>query len=65
MAQTFHRISNTISRLTLIGGVAVVGLLVLAAAEYYRSPYVTEVGVPRTQPAPFSHKHHVNDDGID
>jgi hypothetical protein len=29
------------------------------------SPYITEVGVARTQPVPFSHKHHVGDDGID
>jgi hypothetical protein len=30
-----------------------------------RSPYVTEAGIARRQPVPFSHKHHVSDDGID
>ena len=32
---------------------------------YVRSPYVTNVGQPVDQPVPFSHKHHVMDDGID
>ncbi|MCZ2150274.1 MAG: cytochrome c family protein [Bryobacterales bacterium] len=27
--------------------------------------YITDVGVARQQPVPFSHKHHVTDDGID
>ncbi len=41
-------------------------LLVFAGLELYvRSPYVTQVGVPVDQPVPFSHKHHVLDDGID
>jgi len=30
-----------------------------------QSPYFTEVNVARQQPVPFSHKHHVTDDGID
>jgi hypothetical protein len=30
-----------------------------------RSSYVTEAGVARAQPVPFSHKHHVGDNGID
>ena len=29
------------------------------------SPYTTYVDVPLAQPVPFSHKHHVGDDGID
>ena len=32
---------------------------------YVRSPYVTAVGQPVDQPVPFSHKHHVSDEGID
>ncbi len=31
----------------------------------YWSPYTTRVNVPRDQPVPFSHKHHVTDCGID
>jgi hypothetical protein len=30
-----------------------------------RSPYATQAGVAHVQPVPFSHKHHVGDDGID
>jgi hypothetical protein len=65
MAQTFHRITNTISRVTIFGGVALLIGLVAALATIYESPYITEVGVARDQPVPFSHKHHVGDDGID
>jgi hypothetical protein len=34
-------------------------------ASLLRSAYVTEVGVAREQPVPFSHKHHVSGLGID
>jgi hypothetical protein len=37
---------------------AVLGIL-------FRSPYETGVGVPIEQPVPFSHKHHVGDEGFD
>src|SRR4051794_20081245 len=65
MAQIFHPSTNTISRLTIFGGVIVLFAVVAALAVINESPYVTEVGVARTQPVPFSHKHHVGDDGID
>ncbi len=35
------------------------------ASEVSRSSYVTEVDVPKVQPVPFSHKHHVSGIGID
>jgi Cytochrome c7 and related cytochrome c len=35
------------------------------ASEILWSPYTTYVDVPFDQPIPFSHKHHVGDDGID
>ena len=41
-----------------------VGLTVSTFA-YPESTYVTEVGWVQDQPVPFSHKHHVADDGID
>jgi len=65
MAQIFHRSTNTISRVSIYGAafiVAVLGYLGWAVTE---SPYFTDVNVPREQPVPFSHKHHVTDDGID
>ena len=65
MAQIFHRSTNTIARVTLFGGVFIVALLSYIWADVYRSGYFTEVNVPRDQPVPFSHKHHVSDDGID
>jgi formamidopyrimidine-DNA glycosylase len=65
MAQIFHRSTNTISRVSLFGGVAVLLILVATLAAINRSSYVTEVGVARSQPVQFSHKHHVSDDGID
>src|SRR5512141_1296878 len=65
MAQIFHPSTNTISRLTIFGGITVLSVLVSVLAAINRSSYVTEVGVARIQPVPFSHKHHVADDGID
>jgi Cytochrome c7 and related cytochrome c/Class III cytochrome C family len=65
MAQIFHRSTNTISRVSLFGGVAVILVLVATLAAINRSSYVTEAGVARSQPVQFSHKHHVSDDGID
>ena len=65
MSQIFHPSTNTLSRLSIFGGVILVVLLVAALAAINESPYITEVGVAREQPVPFSHKHHVGDDGID
>jgi hypothetical protein len=65
MAQIFHRSTNTISRVSIFGGLALVLVLIAAAAALNRSSYLTEVRVARAQPVQFSHKHHVSDDGID
>jgi len=65
MSQIFHPSTNTISRLTIFGGAGFIVVLVLALAAINESPYITDVGVARSQPVPFSHKHHVGDDGID
>jgi hypothetical protein len=40
-------------------------VLFLVLEMFVRSPYVTAVGQPVEQPVPFSHKHHVTDDGLD
>jgi hypothetical protein len=65
LAQVFGPGANTLARLSLVG--SVLGLLLAFGGLelYVRSPYVTQVGVPVEQPIPFSHKHHVADDGID
>jgi hypothetical protein len=39
--------------------------LTVSTFAYPESTYVTEVGWVQDQPVPFSHKHHVADDGID
>ena len=65
MAQIFPRSTNTLARVSLFGAVFLVAGLGWAGWEVVRSPYMTSVGIPRVQPVPFSHKHHVGDVGID
>ena len=65
MAQIFPSKMNILSKASIVIGAALAGggfALVLGLA---RSPYVNSVGIPREQPVPFSHKHHVNGLGID
>ncbi|MFA6110145.1 MAG: cytochrome c3 family protein [Candidatus Latescibacterota bacterium] len=65
MAQLFSRGANWALRAgvaaILTGGVAVA----LLVANSSRSDFLTKVNVPRDQPVPFSHKHHVTGMGID
>lgn len=65
MSQIFHPSMNTISRVSIFGAVFILAGTVGLMAAIVRSPYVTEVGVVRQQPVPFSHEHHVGDVGID
>lgn len=65
MGQVFHRSANTVARLSIIGVVVVVSLLLWAALEVQRSPYATYQGIAHEQPVPFSHKHHVSGLGLD
>ncbi len=65
MAQIFHPSTNTISKVSIFGGVFLIGGLVWLMLFMSRSSYVTQVSVPRKQPVPFSHKHHVSGLGID
>jgi hypothetical protein len=65
MAQIFHRSFNVISRLTIFGAVFVIAFLGWAFYVLAQSPYLTNVGVTRDQPVPFSHAHHVGQLGID
>ena len=65
MPQTFHRSTNTISRLSIFGAVFVLGAAVWLLLEVNRSSYVTGVEVAVEQPVPFSHKHHVTGIGLD
>ncbi|HWT81195.1 MAG TPA: cytochrome c3 family protein [Candidatus Methylomirabilis sp.] len=65
MAQIFRSSANTLARASIVGGVLLLGAIGAFLYGIGYSSYVTEVGVPRIQPVPFSHKHHVTDDGID
>jgi Cytochrome c7 and related cytochrome c len=65
MAQIFGKGSNTLARVSLIG--IFVGFFGFWGLVYamYRSPYTTDVAIPRVQEVPFSHQHHVSGLGID
>jgi len=65
MAQIFHPATNTLSKVTIFGGVFFLGAVAFAVAEINRSPWVTHAQVALEQPVPFSHKHHVQGLGID
>jgi hypothetical protein len=65
MAQIFHRSTNTLSRVTIFGAVFIIGFLLWVIGGIVRSPYVTNQGIEREQPVPFSHQHHVGGLGID
>jgi len=65
MPQIFHPSTNTLSRVTLFGAAFVLAGGLWIGAEVNRSPYVTDAGVARDQPVPFSHAHHVGGMGLD
>src|SRR5438132_191601 len=65
MAQLFPKSANVHARVTILGLVVLICGAGWATSTIYWSPYTTEVDVPLQQPIPFSHKHHVTDDGID
>lgn len=64
MPQVFARSANTISLVSIV----VAGLLAAGAIfgimGFDRSRYVTDVGLARQQPVPFSHQHHAGQLGI-
>ena len=65
MAQIFHPSFNTISRVSIFGGVFFLGAIAWGTDQLFRSSYFTQVNVAREQPIPFSHKHHVAGLGLD
>jgi hypothetical protein len=65
MPQIFHRSTNTLSKASIFGAVFLAGGLLWLVLEVNRSPWVTQAGVVRDQPVPFSHAHHVGGLGID
>jgi len=65
MPQIFRPGANTLLRISLVAVVAVPVLAVGLTMSLIRSDYATGVGMNRTQPVPFSHKHHVGGLGLD
>jgi hypothetical protein len=65
MAQIFHRRTNVLAKVSIFGAVFILAGIGTVLWIFFFSSWVTMVNVPRTQPVPFSHKHHVGDDGID
>jgi hypothetical protein len=59
MAQIFPRWTNVGSKMSIVGALATVALIVLASIAYIQSSYGTNAGVSHVQPIPFSHQHHV------
>jgi len=56
---------NWVATASIIGGVVVLGTALGVLLNINRLDYVSQVGVARDQPVPFSHKHHVTGIGID
>lgn len=65
MAQLFSARANVYSRVIIAAAVVLICGAGWATSTIFWSPYTTYVNVPFDQPVPFSHKHHVLDDGID
>lgn len=65
MTQVFHRSTNTLSKVSIFGAVFFLGGGLWATLAVARSSWVTQEGVARDQPVPFSHQHHVGGMGLD
>src|SRR5580700_7320567 len=65
MPQIFHKSSNSLARVSIAAALMAVCGIVWAAYRLNAGSFTTGVSVARDQPIPFSHKHHVADDGID
>jgi hypothetical protein len=64
MAQVFKHYSNTVAKITIVGVILLIAGGGVTAWEVNNS-YNVYRHEEVTQPVPFSHKHHVTDDGID
>src|SRR5947209_18085492 len=65
MAQLFSPRANVHARVIAFGVIVLITATAWASSRIFWSPYTTYMDVPFDQPVPFSHKHHVGDDGID
>jgi hypothetical protein len=65
MARVFHPRLNTFAKASVFGALFVLAGVVWIAYQVQRSSWVTNEGLTRNQPVPFSHDHHVSGLGID
>lgn len=65
MSQIFPRSANAVSRVSIIGGILLINLLLGLVYELGTSSWVTRQNVAREQPIQFSHERHVAGNGID
>jgi hypothetical protein len=65
MAQLFRPSSNTIAQVSIAAYVLLASSVLGIAYMTDRGNWITSVRDAPEQPIPFSHKHHVGDDGID
>jgi hypothetical protein len=65
MAQIFHSSTNTLSKVSIFGGLGLIAVCAWLFGVFLRAPYVTQAGVVKDQPVPFSHKRHVAQLGLD
>ena len=65
MAQIFHRSANSLTKVLIISTLIIVTLLLGILLNINRIYYVDQVNIPKDQPVPFSHKHHVTGMGLD
>lgn len=65
MSQIFQPSINAIVRVTMLAVVLILMGGAGLAYLYVRSPYMTEVGLAKEQPVPFSHQQHVGGLGLD
>lgn len=65
MPQIFHRSSNSIAKVSIVGALLLVGALLTVLLTLNRTPYITREKLAAVQPVPFSHEHHVRGLGID
>ena len=62
MPQIFNRSANTLSKVSIVGGLLLVGGLLTLVMVLGRSSYVTRANEYVEQPLQFSHAHHVGDE---
>lgn len=65
MPQFFSKSANTVAKLSIFSAAVAVVVVIWIAWLLVRSPYEMVQNVPREQPVPFSHEHHVGGLGID